>query len=387
MVMAIFATGFFLVWRADSENRAPLYSMLAYACGSIGFLLDFAIRDDAGPVLGHYVSNVWLIAFPLLQSAGTRLQFRSRPWFGPLAAIYATTFAVASFFIFVAPNETYRAITMNWGAGALIAMALPALYRRKAGIARQVLFWLFALSAVQFFARPLLVFAYSPGATPGTEGYSQSLYALTLHFTSAICSISAASLLLFYMAVSIVRRLDREGVTDPLTGMLNRRGLDKAFTPPCNNSTTSIVLADIDHFKSVNDTFGHDVGDEAIRLFAECLSESAPYGASVARIGGEEFVILLPDRDTQTAIKVAEGARARFKNKRLPSMGERAMSASFGVSGCRAGADLADALKAADQALYQAKEYGRDRVVRAGNDSPPSQTASVPDVPHLYVAA
>jgi len=143
--------------------------------------------------------------------------------------------------------------------------------------------------------------------------------------------------------------------TDPLTGLLNRR----AFLRDAIGRTgiQTLLIADIDHFKRVNDVLGHDGGDEVLRLFARALRAAAPVGALVARLGGEEFAILA----AEGARLDAEAILARLRAERMPF--DMAVTASIGMcSGPLAKeAQWQRLYRSADRALFEAKHAGRDR--------------------------
>jgi diguanylate cyclase (GGDEF)-like protein len=120
-------------------------------------------------------------------------------------------------------------------------------------------------------------------------------------------------------------------------------------------------MIDIDHFKLVNDTHGHDAGDQALNRLGRVLQEGTRGIDLAARIGGEEFAIILTETDFTGAMEVAERLRSAVKSMEIPGVGN--VTASFGVAECPSGAKTARELIAlADAALYQAKREGRDRV-------------------------
>lgn len=156
-----------------------------------------------------------------------------------------------------------------------------------------------------------------------------------------------------------------QAATDPLTGLMNRRALEglvrrlsAAHTP------FAVVMADVDRFKHLNDTYGHEVGDQALRLYARVLRESVRAEDAVARHGGEEFVLLLPGATAEVAATTADRVRTRLGGA-LAGSALPAFTASYGVADSTTGARFSEVQLAADQALLCAKRAGRDRIALA----------------------
>ncbi|NEV76170.1 GGDEF domain-containing protein [Rhodopseudomonas sp. BR0C11] len=155
---------------------------------------------------------------------------------------------------------------------------------------------------------------------------------------------------------------------DPLTGMLNRRGFSEACARMIEREAiagrpVSALIFDIDHFKSINDRFGHPAGDEVLKLFAAIVTNSLRISDLSGRIGGEEFAALLPC-PIDEAVTAADRVREAFQNCGIEvDDAPVATTVSIGVAGGPAGVELEVLLAAADTALYQAKRGGRNRVV------------------------
>jgi two-component system, cell cycle response regulator len=161
-------------------------------------------------------------------------------------------------------------------------------------------------------------------------------------------------------------------VTDGLTGLHNRRYLDShlktLFDRAMNRRRPlSLMITDIDRFKSINDTYGHDAGDDILREFAARLRKNVRGIDLACRYGGEEFVVVMPDTDSALANIVAERVRAQIADKpfEVSTLSEPiSVTISIGVAGIRHAGDTVEALmKRADKALYEAKNSGRNRVV------------------------
>jgi diguanylate cyclase (GGDEF)-like protein/PAS domain S-box-containing protein len=165
--------------------------------------------------------------------------------------------------------------------------------------------------------------------------------------------------------------LRRQAETDPLTGLANRRAFFVAFAlgraaAERNGTPSALLMLDIDHFKLVNDRHGHAAGDAVLRALAGQIRASMRSGDLAARLGGEEFAILLCDSSPEGAARFAERLRTRVaQNLRIPGKPEEAVTISIGLAQIRPDEDADAALARADQALYEAKRQGRNRVVRA----------------------
>ncbi|WP_218934569.1 bifunctional diguanylate cyclase/phosphohydrolase [Rosistilla ulvae] len=169
-----------------------------------------------------------------------------------------------------------------------------------------------------------------------------------------------------------VQSLHVKATRDGLTGVANRAEFDRALGDVVEfaaegKGPASLILCDIDRFKSVNDTFGHQAGDEALISFAEVLARHSRDGDLVARYGGEEFVLLCPGCDNATAAKRAETIRSDLERISQPALNNKCITASFGVTEYQSGDTESTVVARADRALYKAKENGRNRVVQLGS--------------------
>lgn len=159
--------------------------------------------------------------------------------------------------------------------------------------------------------------------------------------------------------------LENLSVTDRLTGLYNRRKLDEVLAQECERarrtqSPMAVIIVDVDNFKSVNDTYGHQVGDRVLVEIAGIIQKSVRIVDSVARWGGEEFMILCPDTNLVGACTVAENIRAAIGNHDFPVVGGK--TSCFGVAEYRPDETPEAVVRRADEALYRAKSGGRNRV-------------------------
>ncbi|MEN5017628.1 sensor domain-containing diguanylate cyclase [Erwinia sp. Eh17-17] len=175
-----------------------------------------------------------------------------------------------------------------------------------------------------------------------------------------------------------IGRLKSEVQTDPMTGLLNRRGLNAVLDYFQTTRQPFAVLAlDIDYFKRVNDTFGHDAGDRVILAVARQLEQGARQTDVICRNGGEEFMMILPGADRDVAITIAERVRKRIEQFPLDPVGHITTSIGVAFWSPDTNSSMDDTLKQADDALYQAKNAGRNQVVVARITAEPPAVAQV----------
>ena len=199
----------------------------------------------------------------------------------------------------------------------------------------------------------------------GPEDYFTSNYAVFAQGTAGIIVTAFCLVAMGNVVETIVAKFRRDAEQDPLTGLLNRRGLDRAaiaFSP--HKRPVSVIQCDLDHFKHINDSYGHATGDLVLQRVAELILQLVPANAAVSRFGGEEFVVLLDNMRLSDAGMLAHRLRMALGGFQWQQLGmEGQVTASFGVAQWSASDHgLANALGRADAALYLAKEGGRNQV-------------------------
>lgn len=170
------------------------------------------------------------------------------------------------------------------------------------------------------------------------------------------------------------QELRRLAMTDALTGAFNRRAFMAEAAAEVDRAgryghPLTLQMLDIDHFKKINDTYGHAAGDEALKMFTATVQGLLRASDRLGRLGGEEFALLLPETDREGAMLLAERLRQALSEIEVSSEGRSfSFTTSIGVAARRDDEGPEDTLKRADAALYEAKEGGRNRVVEAGED-------------------
>ena len=191
----------------------------------------------------------------------------------------------------------------------------------------------------------------------GSDGEFTEEDVKRLSLATAFCGRSLESYMLY-----------NEAMEDPLTGLRNRRGLHAHYERRIATlrifEKASIVMCDIDHFKRVNDTYGHNAGDEVLKFVADLLQNSIRIDDGAFRWGGEEFILLLPHKSTAEAVVLAERLRGLIEESVINFEGtDIKITMSFGVSEINPELTTEENVEAVDAKLYYAKEHGRNRVV------------------------
>lgn len=347
---------------------------LAY-CGVLGCLLLYALSSSGAVawmlhgvennrrILLNYVVLCWGMS-AALTFCGHFFEARIlEGWPQRLIAVTSWTFGVLGvLFMAIGPFAIFSldrlySLVMFGSPGIVLAVLWRAWRRRSRFL------WLFLISWISPFAMLAVRSSYNLGLVPWSFWIDNStLVAMAIETLVASMAIAHRILMLSRERDEAVRQeaISRElADTDPLTGLLNRRAFLARAIPA--EGPRTLMLFDIDHFKQVNDTIGHDGGDEVLRLFARTLRYYALPGVLVARMGGEEFALL----GEEGAMPDPEMMLASVRAERLPF--DLRITSSIGI--CHG--PLADEndwkrlYRLADQALFQAKTAGRDRAGRA----------------------
>ena len=372
---------FLVLW--SYQRHRPYLAVLAvsYSLSAVGFLLQYFTLPIGMP-LTKLVSNIcFSIAGCCLAGAIVHRYGRKVPYVG-IGVLAGGGLASFCWFLFVAPDLTWRILAMNFAFGGislLVAAELRPVHNN--GPTEKILFVLSLLSGINFFVRTLaVVIAHGPFAS--YDGFYGSSYWTTALLSHALLSLLIALCLFSAAALDVLKALKTETFTDPLSGLLNRRGFEERgmlLLQHCASARfpVALVLADLDHFKALNDVHGHGAGDRVIADFAAKLRSAAGARGVAGRIGGEEFAVLLPLSDLAAARLFAEAVRTVYSAGHVDGLPQGTkVTASFGVAARSGDEALEPLMRRADDALYKAKKNGRDSV-RLSYERP--ETAFLPE--------
>lgn len=359
---AIFCIAMFGIWRSNRSLNYILVFCTSYAVRALCFVL-FYFAFSMGNDTIRFSANVLLMLAVVLLSVGLSVRRGQEPRYGTLSTIAAITLALLCYGQFIEPNLLARVIILNFGLAVVSLMMLLDVSKASGRTpVEQVLVGLLLVSCAGFLLRPLFLIA---SGVPGEQ--SEGAYWLVVSISDAlICAMTAVGIFAV-VASDLMDGIKSDAQIDTLSGLFNRRGFEPraidALARQTINAPAAMIMSDLDHFKSINDRFGHSGGDRLIQRFSEVLKETAPRDAVMARVGGEEFAIVLPPGAAVAAHRLAEDVRSAFKQIASDIVaGEANPTASFGIAIARENEDLRTLMERADRALYQAKNDGRDCV-------------------------
>lgn len=223
------------------------------------------------------------------------------------------------------------------------------------------------------------------------EAYQAKIYMLPGHrmlgHHDEIVNVILKSTAIAIARQKNIARLTNAASMDPLTGCYNRREFDVQINRHSasairHNSALSLFIFDIDHFKRVNDSYGHQAGDQVLQQVVSVVQANIRTGDVLARYGGEEFVVILPETSLTEAVELADRLRKRISRELIKTRsGVIAVTASFGVAELSGSSALSRLVQDADEMLYRAKETGRNRVMPAPKAIFPRLLKPCPDSP------
>ncbi|MEH6662920.1 MAG: GGDEF domain-containing protein [Parasphingorhabdus sp.] len=369
VILAIFALVFWLIHFFNKRQPFSGWIAVAYSAALAAYIID-STRSASTNVGFIFVSTglFWIFSLAIAKAIYVRCEAAfPNVLVGLILSSAMTAFVVLTF---VAPDISIRSVLVSVVAAILLALALPPLWRAGEKVIDGVLFGVIATVAATFIARIVIVYSLH-GLTLTEQSYSQSEYAWIFHFTSGICALALAVVLLYAAGLDMVWHFHGQSNRDPLTGLLNRRGLKGSFNASADRRqkkiyVRAIILFDIDHFKRVNDQYGHAVGDKVLQRVAKTAAGLCQEQGQVARTGGEEFAILTDWIPLETAQLLAQHICDSLRFIAHPELApDHKVTASFGLAVLTDDDSLHDAMDRADQALYHAKRNGRNQVALA----------------------
>lgn len=376
-VAGIFAIAFGVVAVTNRTARGAVWIACGYATGIVDVALELLLRYDIGPTpVGIGIFLTFLLAQTLCLVGVARHYGVALPR-AAMAAIWIFSLVAVPAIFTMAYDSVPRRLLYQlpyFAMQLLVGLVVLRSGRRQA--LDLLLLALTILVALLYMVKPLIAMVVGTGGAP--QAYMASAYGAFSQTIAAMTLVALALVMLLVMMRDTTAEMMLRSETDSLSGVLNRRGFERhaeRLIERAQRSGTPAVLiaADLDHFKAINDGYGHAAGDGVIAHFAHVLRDVVSGGAIVSRLGGEEFAVLIAGADLAEGRRQAEAARIAYAAAAPAGLGiDGVVSASFGVAQAMPGDTLFDLSRRADAALYRAKAGERNQVCVALHDLSPT---------------
>ncbi len=287
--------------------------------------------------------------------------------------IFLVGLAINLWSTFIFDSVVVRVTNTSLIAIALISLSLPQLFRNRVTLNDKLIFCVISFSVVSYIIRLIIYFISDQSTEYESYSHSQewsqwSQYVMVFYFTTGIVVVCMALLLILAITTDIIEQHHAATTRDSLTGIANRRGFDMVAERHSADKPLygAVMMIDLDRFKRINDRYGHAGGDMVLVATARTLTEGCAGFAEVARMGGEEFALLVRTTHAEAAQQLAELLRTSIAAISLaPPFEELRCTASIGIAQIATDETITEALRRADIALYKAKQAGRNRVTCA----------------------
>ncbi|WP_412050352.1 diguanylate cyclase [Hoeflea sp. Naph1] len=360
-IISLISLAFLILWHlriATSWQWSAGFALTATGFGFSAFPI--------APAFDAFVSGFIFIGAAYFYSSAVLLHFDApmRRWERRLFAFTYVPFN--GYTVFISANLNDQLLVTDVAFAILLGSALLMAIPRASRPADKIMIVAGWIVTIDTLARTTFFYFFTESSDQLAD-FVNSDYNLFVHITTiTICMLFPFSALGAMASAAIDKHRDAAG-RDALTGLLNRRGLNEVVEMLTKNNALngSILICDIDHFKQINDKYGHAVGDKVIVALAKELQNATGSHGYAARLGGEEFVAYFPGTSQEDATRLAQLLRVAFSGRawRLDGVLSE-VTASFGVSAIRDGEiTLHPAIDRADKALYSAKASGRNKVV------------------------
>ncbi|UOR15300.1 GGDEF domain-containing protein [Qipengyuania aquimaris] len=388
----VFILVFLVLW-----NRGKMGNyVLAFAASYLFFCIGFAATHllDTSTLYIFHVTQFFYTLSTVSALWGLATRVGQPPYLGVHLTIYGLSAATLAVAVVMSSDIAPRLIIVNTGYGAMYligVMTLLGAHQREA--IDKLIIAAQALLAAQFLIRPVLTLLVE--SSIAADAYRESIYYSVVNLSLSLISLVAAMVLVGACVYDQIKAVRERAEMDMLTGLRTRRAFEQDVVAQIEKAKlegipVSLVVADIDHFKSVNDVWGHQVGDKAIAAFGHVIEDTIRDTDIAGRIGGEEFCVLAWNCDGEAAVAMAERIRKRLGATQVEGMpDDHRLTASFGVAGRKEGEGYGKLFARTDAALYKAKQEGRNRTLADGEDKgrSASVTQLVPNTSDLRAKA
>lgn len=371
LALLVLAAVLIVAWFNQRSQRFLFWQACAYSLTALPLAAQTLIPLEVLTRYALLIGSIYLLgAWCLAKCWADRWRVSTHPHIALQISI--VTLAVVYHFSWVNPFPWARICSFSIGSGLVLLLPILQVRSRVSSLhwLDKLLLWLCIAFTTYTFTRPGLIWllGYSDLRSLPKSPYWLLTLVSILNFALLFSLVMTA-----IAAKETVDKLRRERDLDALTQLLNRRSFQEYAQQRLADTRLypmAVLACDIDHFKRINDSWGHKRGDEVLQLVSTTLKDSVRENDLVARFGGEEFVLLLTEISLEDAEAIAVRIQRdlRLNNEVLPS--SYTLTLSFGISALDSTTPLDQALREADRLLYEAKNAGRDRVHVSGGNYP-----------------
>lgn len=353
------------VWFYVRERKYLLICALSFFLISIASIIqtvELIPIDGGSSVLSalFYILGSQFISGGVLYRSGKRVNITFH-----LVSLFLILAGIIYFYYF--DNNLYaRIYLVNFGMAAFFLIAVFRLRQLvwETNADRILLACLF-LIGMHFFPKVMMTDS-TVNKVMHDADYLKSSYWDATSFWSAVLGMVFGVIIILSVGIEVIALLTRDRDTDVLTGLLNRRGLINRLNAMAATHRTradSIIMCDIDYFKSINDRYGHAVGDKVLKQYANILKQSIGERDLAVRLGGEEFVLILHQKSVEQAYILTERLRNEIEETFFDGLDDmHILTCSFGITKLHHYEDIWTVIERADKYLYKAKYEGRNRI-------------------------
>ena len=370
---------FFALWRFSGLGRHVLAFAAAYTLSACGFLVAILLPPES--TITFQISQFFYSVSAACIVWGACERVGQKAFLGVQTAVYLVAASMLILAVFLSQDAGPRLVISNTGYGIMLLVGVVSLLaapRRR--LSDNLVIGVLAINALDFLVRPSLTLLVE--GQINVAAYHESIYFSLINLVLSVKAVVTATVLVAACVADYLAQLKESALHDDLTGLKSRAAfetdardmMERGFD---ENRPVTLLIADIDHFKRVNDIWGHQAGDTAIMNFGS-LFEDTVRGCDVsARVGGEEFCVVVWNCSLADGARLAERIRIAFAQMQHHGIGPGIhLTASFGVAQMRNGERYETLFARADAALYQAKENGRNVVFKDDESSSAPKSAT-----------
>lgn len=369
LALLLLGLGQLALWRMWRKHTELAWLSAGLILAGVGVLLQVAWKPNSLLLYVWSFSVFYALAFSCTARALAQ-RWRVKYSYRLAGAVSVLALAAQWWFSVPHPDLQWRLYVIDAMAISLVAVALlpwrKMHFQNVFDRAMRVVCCVFIASTIV-----RLQFVLPMSGVTQDFGINESWFWIGVHLVGLLSGMLVAGCMLFAVMRDVIGQMQTERQRDPLTQVLNRRGFEE-LASMCvrehDEMQSALLICDLDHFKQINDTWGHGAGDNVLQGVASIMQQQVRSSDLVARFGGEEFVVFLNSADARTSMLVAERIRQQVQNQRWEAVPGMRVTISIGIAlMCNARTeDFEQAMAQADALLYQAKRSGRNQVMALG---------------------